>query len=74
MKRVIVIAGNHYQYISYLRENNLGKNDAIFVNSSEQLRGLRNVTVIKYGEWWNNPIWDEPGIDEYLRIITEEKK
>jgi hypothetical protein len=73
-KKVIVISGNHYQYISYLRENNLGKNDAIFVNSIDQIRGLRNITVVKYGEWWKNPIWDEPGIDTYLRIITEEKK
>jgi len=73
IRKTIVIAGNQRQYISYLRENNLNQKDFSFVNSIDQIRGLRNVTIVKYGEWWKNPIWDEPGIEEYLKIITEEK-
>lgn len=61
----IVIAGNYRQYQNYLRENNLTPQEAKYVSTPEQLHGLRDVEVVKVGEWWLNPCAD----DDYLKII-----
>jgi hypothetical protein len=61
----IVIAGNYRQYQNYLRENNLTPQQARYVDTPEKLRGLRDVEVVRVGEWWLNPCAD----DDYLEII-----
>jgi hypothetical protein len=62
----IVIAGNYHQYKNYLRENNLTPRQARYVDMPEKLRGLRDVEVVKYGEWWLNPCAN----DWYLEYVT----
>ena len=62
----IVIAGNYRQYKNYLRENNLTPQQAQYIDTPVKLRGLRNVEVVKYGDWWLNPCAN----DWYLEYIT----
>ena len=52
----IVIAGNYQQYKEYLKETKQSPKDVRYISSSEQLRGLRNVKVIRYGTWWKSPV------------------
>jgi len=51
-----VIAGNYRQFTNYCRENRLQPNkDVRYVGRPEDTRGVRNVEIIKYGTWWENP-------------------
>ena len=52
----IVIAGNSTEYYKYLQETNQSPQDARYVNSEEELRGLDIVEVVRYGKWWMNPV------------------
>lgn len=62
----IVIAGNHNQYVNYLRQNSLSPHEAHYVCRHEHLLGFQNVEVVRVGEWWLNPC----AHDEYLQIIS----
>ena len=62
----IVIAGNYQQYKEYLRKTNQSPRDAKYIEFPEQLRGLRNVEIVRYGTWWESPVAG----DEYLNIIN----
>jgi hypothetical protein len=61
----IVIAGSYQQYKSWLRENDLIPRDARYVSFPEQLRGLKDVEVVRTGTWWMNPC----SYDDYLAVI-----
>jgi hypothetical protein len=60
----IVISGTYAQYLNYLRETGETPQTAKFVNNTEQLRGLENADVVRYGTWWINPVAHE---DEIIR-------
>ena len=62
----IVIAGSYAQYRRYLEETQQSPKDVRYISSPEQLRGLRNVEIIKYGTWWESPVAG----DEYLKTIN----
>ena len=51
----IVLAGNYGQYLNYLRESGETPRTAKYVSQSEQLAGLKDVEVVRYGTWWMNP-------------------
>jgi len=51
----IVLAGNYSQYLNYLRDSGETPRTAKYVSAPEQLEGLQNVEVIRYGTWWMNP-------------------
>ena len=61
----LVIAGNYQQYKNYLQENKLSSQDAKYISRSEQLRGYRDVEIVRVGEWWLNPC----AYDSYLQVI-----
>jgi hypothetical protein len=45
-----ILAGNKGQFNHYVRLH--GIDDAVCVTSMEQLRGLRDQKLIRYGTWW----------------------
>lgn len=53
-----VIAGDERQYWNYLRENDLAPDALIYLRDERQLRGIRNVELIKYGSYFENPIYE----------------
>ena len=54
-----VVAGSYKQYREYLKQNGDSPAGARYLHSCEQVLGLREVDVVKFGEWWKNPILDE---------------
>jgi hypothetical protein len=52
----IIIAGNYHQARNYAYEHNLPKEDWIFADREEKVRGLSNIEVVKTGEHWLNPL------------------
>lgn len=63
----VIIAGNHRQAQEYVRTHMLLPGEYIEANSPEKLYGLRDVEIIRTGEYWLNPAND----DERLRYIEK---
>ena len=65
----LIIAGNHTQFLSYCHENNISPHDKFvrYINSDQQIRGLRNCEVIYYGDYWNNPVFGHWYLDEVIK-------
>ena len=61
---ILVIAGNYREYQYFLNENKLSPKDAMYVSSKEQCFGKRGFTVVRYGNFWENPCNDI--IDYYV--------
>lgn len=49
---IYIIAGHKNQFNHYIATRNIKPQDAVCVTSLEQLRGLRDQTLIRYGTWW----------------------
>ena len=52
MRRIYIIAGNADQARNLAFRLNYTSQAYTYLSSVEQLRGLNNVTVIVYGEWY----------------------
>lgn len=62
-----VLAGNHMQFYNYLKETNQSLTSCRFISRREQIQGLHNIKVIRYGTWWENPLNTDP----LLKIVEE---
>ena len=70
--RKSVIAGSYGQYKCFLRENNLTPNDTFYLADPNQLRGLRDIEVIRYGTFYMRS--DINDIEERLQLIEKGDK
>lgn len=54
----VVIAGNRNDYRDWLEQTGLSSNEAIYVNSNEQLMGMELAPddVVYVGAHWLNPV------------------
>lgn len=72
---IIVIAGNYQQYKYYLREMQeagLKLDNAQYACEPRHLEGIRNVRVVRVGQWWNNPLVRKN--DPRLRMLEFEEE
>ena len=70
MEKKIVIAKNFSEYIYYSKKFNYNRDNSIYINSREQLLGLRlkRENILKIGQWYERSNIGE--IEEELdRII-----
>ena len=68
MIEAIVIAGNYSQYKDYINKHGLNHLTHPYIGREEQLFGLRNVKVLKTGEYWKSPIFKS----DMLMILEKE--
>lgn len=47
-----IVAGHKNQFNHYIRKHNISPDEAVFVTSLDQLRGIGNQTLIRCGSWW----------------------
>lgn len=52
MLKAFVLCGNYYQYLDYLRENKLDKNEYDYLNDITQTYGIHGIPVIRIGTYW----------------------
>lgn len=53
MNHIFILAGSKQQADYWRRENN--QRDARYVDSPEDLRGIRNAMLVLYGTYWQHP-------------------
>jgi hypothetical protein len=66
MKKTLVLAGNHKQYESYLRQHGLDHCNYVYAATSRDIRTFcwDNCDLIGVGEYWlSNVIEDDNGWD-----------
>lgn len=54
-----VIAGNWHQFRMYCRDNNIGPQDAVYVESKQAIAGYRFREVITIGTYFTRDDWRE---------------
>lgn len=59
LRRVLVLAGNHHQYLAYLHHQDESLYAFTFAQYPEQIRGKRFDEVVRTGESWLNPLNDD---------------
>lgn len=65
IRKVVVIAGNHKQYLRFLRDEQLNPRQVRYISREEQLVGLRDVRIIFDGDYLRSPVY---GCDELRRL------
>ena len=63
----VVIAGNHQQYLEYLRHSGKSSREAIYAHDEYRIRGLHGAEIVYVGQWWLSPLRDSP----YLRMLEQ---
>lgn len=64
----LIIAGTYNQYMSYLQETKQIPKEAKYCCRLEHIFGYHNVEVVRYGEWWLNPLYN----NDHLKAIEQE--
>ncbi len=52
-ERFFVLAGSHSQYKRFIKENKLDKEQFIYLSASIKLIGVRNMPIIRYGDYYD---------------------
>jgi CTP:phosphocholine cytidylyltransferase-like protein len=67
-RKKYVIAGNFRQYVKFLYDNKLNRNEVIYLGSENSIRGLciEKSDIIRYGTWYKRN-----DIKEIERMIKE---
>lgn len=71
----LIFADTHQQFAEYWRARNLNPHQARFVGASKDLRGLRDLTLIRTGTWYERE--DRHGIEQLClmnRFAVREEK
>jgi hypothetical protein len=72
MAKIVIVAKNYQQYRDCLVANCLKERDTVFADSIDKIRGLRNAVVLKWGEWGDSPLFENPSAYDYLKRIRED--
>lgn len=71
-----VLAGNWKQFGEYCQEKKIPRTAVRYISRAEDLRGLRDVEVVKWGTWWLHPtainITNEQYSFKFVKEFTEE--
>ena len=72
ISRVFVFTRDHNQFLSWCSDNNFNPKDRriVCLERSEQLRGIINPIVLKWGEWYQHN--DVERILEMIAVRTRE--
>jgi hypothetical protein len=63
----LVIAGNARQYLDWLKENGLSKQDYKYIHSHEDYCGYHNIPIFLVGEYFNNQCYTD--LIAFKRIV-----
>jgi len=66
--RKFIVAGNHNEYIQYLKENNISSEDVHYVSSVKMLYGCTNTQLVFTGTWYKRK--DIVDIQTMAKIIS----
>lgn len=61
----LVICGSYKEFLQYLRENGLNRNQALYITYEDQLRGWKDYEIVRYGKWEKSPVANS----DTLRIV-----
>lgn len=64
----IIIAGNKHQYEDFLRKNKLLKEHFKYVSEPHQIEGLKLKLVIFTGTYWENKMWKDNSLFDWLKV------
>ncbi len=62
------MAGNYQQFQLYCQENDLPCRNVgrvRYISREGDIMGIKNPLIIRYGEWWKNPLAES----DYLKAI-----
>ena len=68
----LIMAGNYQQFQMCCRENDLPYRNvgiARYIWRMEDIAGIKDPLIIRYGEWWKNPLAES----DYLKAIEGKK-
>ena len=71
---MLVIAGNHRQYVDFCHNAGISEGQAHYVSKPEHLLGwnLKGITIVFTGEHWKNPMRNHPMLRMIEQAIHEE--
>lgn len=68
--RIFIMAQNDRSFWSWLFKHGIQRNtNILYLHGPQQIRGLKNITVVKVGAYWEGPFFLTPGAADELKYL-----